>query len=253
MVGGTGPTACRVRLLPLGGGGLEPFEWDDLGIVDGLDIVHPQCHIGTDTISLARRGARTTGLDFSAQAIAGARRLAQEAGMADRTAWVVADAYDAVAAVGRSFDLVYTGKGALCWLPDMDRWAAVMWGLCRPGGRLYVSEFHPLADVLGDDDTDIARSYFPQGGEVFDDGAGSYAAPGAETVHNTIVDFIHPLSEVIGALLGVGFRLRAFRELPFTVFARWPWLAEREPGVWSMPGERPDLPLMYSMLWERPA
>lgn len=236
-----------------GGGGLEDFEVDDLGAVDGLDVIHPQCHIGTDTISLAEHGARVVGLDFSAQAIAAAGRLAEQKGVADRAEWVVGDVYDSVDAVGgRTFDLVYTGMGALCWLPDMDRWAAVMWRLCRPGGRLYVSEFHPVGDMLELDTTDFERGYFPVGGEVFDDGSGSYADRDAATEHNVVVDFIHPVSEVLQALIDAGFGLERFREFPFTVYPRWPFLEERDEGLWYMPDDRPALPLMYSIRLRRP-
>lgn len=237
-----------------GGGGLEDFEWDDLGSVDGLDVFHPQCHIGTDTLSLAERGARVVGLDFSGNATAAAGRLAEAAGLADRAEWVTGDVYDSVEAVGgRTFDLVYTGQGALCWLPDMDRWAAVMWRLCRPGGRLYVSEFHPFTEPMELETIAFERDYFPVGGDVFDDGPGSYADPDAATTNNVLVDFIHPLSEVIQSLLDVGFRLELLREFPFTVYQRWPFLEEREPGVWFMPDDRPQLPLMYSLWLRRPA
>jgi SAM-dependent methyltransferase len=233
--------------------GLEPFEWEDLGPVDGLRIVHPQCHIGTDTLSLAARGATVVGLDFSANATAAAGRLAAAAEMGDRATWVTGDVYDAVELVdGEAFDLVYTGKGALCWLPDMDRWASVMWSLCRPGGRLYVAEFHPLQEVLEMETTAFERDYFPRGGDVYDDGPGSYADPDAVTVHNTTVDFVHPLSEVIQALLDVGFVLDRFRELPTIVYERWPFLESHGDGEWAMPADRPRLPLMYSLLLTRP-
>ena len=235
-----------------GGGGLEDFEWEDIGSVDGLTVVHPQCHIGTDTLALAAGGATTVGIDFAASAIEAAGRLAEERGLTDRTEWLVGDVYEASATVGgRRFDLVYTGMGAVCWLPDMDRWAAEMWALCRPGGRLYLSEFHPMQDQLHDDDTTFARNYFPVGGEVFDE-PGSYADEDAVTEQNVLVDFIHPISEVVTALLEVGFVLRVFREFPFTVYRRWPWLEEREPGVWHLPDDIPDIPLMYSLLLDRP-
>ncbi|MEM7139699.1 MAG: methyltransferase [Actinomycetota bacterium] len=235
-----------------GAGGLEDFEWDDLGSVDGSTIVHPQCHIGTDTTSLAAAGARTVGIDFAATAIDAAHPRAESLGLGDRCEWFVGDVYDAADAVeGRQFDLVYTGKGALCWLPDMARWAAQMWALCRPGGRLYLSEFHPSQDQLHDDDTSFFRDYFPVGGEVFDE-PGSYADRDAVTEDNLVVDFIHPLSEVITALLEVGFSLRAFREFPFIVYPRWPWLEERDEGVWVVPDGTPSIPLMYSLLLDRP-
>jgi hypothetical protein len=87
--------------------------------------VHLQCHTGTDTVSL---GAEMTGLDFSPAALEQARALAGTA-RAD-VGFVEADLYDAVDALGPGrFDLVYTGIGALCWLPDIDRWATMVAGL----------------------------------------------------------------------------------------------------------------------------
>jgi SAM-dependent methyltransferase len=233
-------------------GGLEDFEWEELPPIEGLELFHPQCHIGTDTVALARRAARVTGLDFSAEAIEGARELAAEQGVGDRTEWVVADVYDAVDAVGgRTFAGVYTGKGALCWLPDLDRWAATMWALVEPGGFLYLSEFHPVQDIMSDDDTTIERSYFGSSGDVYVE-AGSYAVPDAETVHDASVDFPHALSAVVQALIDRGFELRMLHEHPITLFARWPWLETDGDGVWRMPADRPLLPLMYSLLAVRP-
>jgi SAM-dependent methyltransferase len=234
-----------------GGSGLKEFEWEDLGSVTGLSVVHPQCHIGTDAISLAERGATTVGFDFSAAAIEAAPVLAEQRGTSG-TEWLVGDVYDGAHAVdGRTFDLVYTGKGAVCWLPDMQRWAEVMWSLCRPGGRFYLSEFHPLTDQLHDDDTTFARPYFPTGGDLFEE-PGSYAARDAVTTNNVIVDFIHPLSEVMQALLDVGFQLRKIREFPFTVSKRWPWMVTNGDGIWRFPPEVPEFPMMYSLLFDKP-
>ena len=93
---------------------LRPWEEAELGSIDGLDLIHLQCHIGTDTVALARRGARTVGLDFSPAALAVAANLAERCRL--DIDWVCADVYDAItAAGGRRFDVVYTGVGALGW------------------------------------------------------------------------------------------------------------------------------------------
>ena len=104
---------------------LRPWEDEELGPVSGLDLVHLQCHIGSDTIAWARRGARVVGLDFSDEAIAVARDVSTRCGL--DVEWVQANVYDAVTALGgRTFDVVYTGVGALGWLPDLARWAEVV-------------------------------------------------------------------------------------------------------------------------------
>lgn len=115
--------------------GVVRFDVPLLGEVAGLRGVHLQCHIGTDTVSLARLGASMTGVDFSAPAVAAARELAAAAG-ADAT-FVQADVYDAADVLEQgSFDLVYTGIGALCWLPSVRRWARVVAALLDAGMRI---------------------------------------------------------------------------------------------------------------------
>jgi 2-polyprenyl-3-methyl-5-hydroxy-6-metoxy-1,4-benzoquinol methylase len=107
--------------------GLRRFEIEEVGDVAGRELVHLQCHFGIDTLSWARRGANVTGLDFSAAAVGAATDAAARAGLGDRARFVVADVYDAVEALGRrTFDVVYTGLGALTWLPDVPRWAEVV-------------------------------------------------------------------------------------------------------------------------------
>jgi hypothetical protein len=110
---------------------IRPFEFGELGPVAGLDLVHLQCHIGTDTLSWARHGASVVGLDFSPAAIDIAERLAAECH--PDAEFVCADVYDSARALGgRQFDIVYTGIGALGWLPDVNRWAEVDGVLRRP-------------------------------------------------------------------------------------------------------------------------
>jgi len=107
-----------------------------LGDLTGLDVVHLQCHIGADTISLARLGARVTGVDFSPSALQVARDLATAAGVEVR--FVESELYATPEVLPEQFDLVYTGVGALIWLPDIAHWARVVAALLRPGGRLFV-------------------------------------------------------------------------------------------------------------------
>src|SRR5581483_7835167 len=106
---------------------LRPFEGDELGVdPGGLDLLHLQCHLGTDTLSWARRGARVVGLDFSGPAVQAATELARAVGLDDRAEFVQSNVYDARRELGgREFDVVYTGVGALSWLPDIERWARV--------------------------------------------------------------------------------------------------------------------------------
>ena len=75
------------------------FDLPRLGSIADLDVVHLQCHIGTDTLSLPRLGARSvTGLDFSRPALEAATRLAVDCGAS--IDYVESELYDAVGTLG---------------------------------------------------------------------------------------------------------------------------------------------------------
>jgi SAM-dependent methyltransferase len=201
------------------------FDLPRLGTVDGLDAVHLQCHIGTDTLSLARLGARMTGLDFSPSALDVARRLAADTG--EEIDYVEADVYSAVDALGSErFDLVYTGIGALCWLPDVRRWAQVVSTLLRPGGRLFIREGHPMLWALCDPREDqlivVEYPYFEQPeGTPFTE-ATTYVPHEGELASPETISFNHGLAETVNALWSAGMRLDLFEEhrsIPWNAFA----------------------------------
>lgn len=230
---------------------VEPFEQRLLGDVTGLRLAHLQCHFGLDTMGWARLGARVVGLDFSQPAVDSANALAAELGLDAR--FVCADVYDAVAALdGEAFDIVYTGLGALNWLPDLERWADVVVELIRPGGRLLLSEFHPFSHVFGDDDLSVEYDYFDDGPLRWHD-EGSYAADGVATAHNDTIEHQHGVGEILTVLLARGLRLTAFEEFDHTLFARWPHLVRADDGTFRQPEGSPRVPLMFALVAERPA
>src|SRR6266581_7749781 len=191
------------------------FDLPRLGEVAGLRGLHLQCHIGTDTISLARLGARMTGLDFSAASLAEARRLAQRLG-AD-VDFVEADVYDAASILGHgAFDLVYTGIGALCWLPDIRRWAQVIADLLRPGGRLFLREGHPMLWALEDAREDnllvVRYPYCEREEPLAVDDAGTYVQTDVVFRHNITHVWNHGLGEIVTALLDAGMQITALTE-----------------------------------------
>jgi SAM-dependent methyltransferase len=229
---------------------LRPFEVEDIGDVAGLTLLHLQCHVGTDTLSWATRGATVVGVDFSEPAIAAARRIANDLGYDDgRAEFVVSDVYDAAEAVGRrTFDVVYTGFGALNWLPDLDRWADVATSLVKPGGRLYIAEFHPFTWVFGDDELVVEHDYW-QAGRF--DAAGSYVDLNAATTANVVDERNPTIGEVVTCVASRGLVVRSLREHDMTFFPRWPWL-ERVDGAHRHPAGRPRLPLVWTLLADKP-
>ena len=215
-----------------------------LGDLTGLDVVHLQCHIGTDTVSLARLGGRVSGVDFSPSALQVARDLSVRSGTP--ATFVESEVYSADTLLGPSFDLVYTSVGAITWLPSIARWAQVVAGLLRPGGRLYLRDAHPMlltVDETRDDDLlVITHPYFERaGGQRWTD-ATTYAGNGEVASPDTI-DFPHGIGETVQAVLNAGLTLTRLHEGTTLDWRFAPWM---EPvgdgsGRWRMPPDRRDL------------
>jgi SAM-dependent methyltransferase len=190
------------------------FDLPLIGDVSGLRGVHLQCHIGTDTLSLHRLGARMTGLDFSSASIAQARSLASRVGAPIDYVEAEFDHALDVLPPGE-FDLVYTGIGALCWLPHIDRWAEVVAGLLAPGGRLFIREGHPVLWALDERRTDgllaLKYPYFERDAPTTEDEPGTYVQTEHEFA-NASADWNHGLGEIVTALLRHGLTLTGLVE-----------------------------------------
>ncbi len=229
---------------------LRGFELAEVGDVTGKSLLHLQCHIGLDTLSWSRHGATVTGLDFSAPAVEVATDLAARIG-ADTARFLVSDVYEAGETLdGQTFDIVYTGLGALCWLPDIDAWARTAAALVAPGGFLYLAEFHPFGDTLGDDGRTVEYDYFHRGATVWDD-ASTYTDGEIDTAATKTVEWQHGIGEVLSALVTEGLRVEFLHEHDFTLFPRFPVL-ERNRG-YRFPAGQARVPLMYSIRASRPA
>ncbi|MCY7419538.1 MAG: methyltransferase domain-containing protein, partial [Chloroflexi bacterium] len=191
------------------------FDLPRLGDIAGLRGVHLRCHIGSDTVSLARLGAHMTGLDFSEPALAEARRLAVAAGV--DVDFVRSDLYAALEVLEPgAFDLVFTGVGALWWLPEIRPWARIVAGLLKVGGRLFIREGHPALWALGDAREDQLLvpeySYFEQPQPDRSEDADSSADPDMVFSSSTNFTWNHGLAETVTALLDAGMQLTMLEE-----------------------------------------
>lgn len=225
---------------------LQEIELAEVGDVGGRDLLHLQCHFGLDTLSWSRRGARATGVDFSPRAIERARRLAAETGLDAR--FLCRDVYDLPAELAGAFDVVFASYGVLWWLPDLPRWAAAAARCLRPGGFLYLAEFHPLTCCLDDDGALAWDLYFRGSGPVVDEAPPSYADPDARPARGErAAGWPYPLGEVVSALLAAGLRLDAMTELDWSPVGCFPFLEESSPGRWTVRGTDARLPLVVTL------
>ncbi|HEY3771998.1 MAG TPA: class I SAM-dependent methyltransferase [Solirubrobacteraceae bacterium] len=221
--------------------GVVSFDRERLGDLGGLTGVHLQCHIGTDTLSLARLGASMTGLDFSAESLGQARALAERLGSPTR--FVQAEVYRALEVLpAGSFDFVYTGIGALCWLPDINRWAEIVTALLRPGGRLFIREAHPMLATLDDRHGELLavdQAYFERAEPTIWNEGGTYVQTDQVFATTMSVEWNHGLGETVTALLDRGMQLTQLVEhdsVPWPAFPSHMTCDDR--GEWRL-SERP--------------
>ena len=227
--------------------GIEDREIDD---VMGKRIAHLQCHFGIDTLCLARRGATCVGLDFSPVAIAAARDLQKQTGL--DAAFVEGNVYDARTLIAGNFDIVYVTWGAINWLPDIARWAQVVASLLKPGGTLYLLEGHPSLMTIDEKTPELRFGYdwrTPQDKPLIMNEATTYTGDTAPVTHTTTHEWVHPLSDIINAVIGSGMRLDYLHEHEELAWEFAPIMVpvEGKRRMWVLPEGFPRLPLAFSL------
>lgn len=226
------------------------FDMPLLGSVAGLKAVHLQCHIGTDTLSLARLGAQLTGLDFSADALTEARRLSEATD--GGVHYVEGDVYEAPSLLGmHEFDLVYTGVGAICWLPSISQWAQVVADLLKTGGRLFIREGHPMLWAIDETKTDalvVDYPYFETEQPLVDEDSGTYVDTDEEFSETASMTWNHGLGELVTALGAVDMQVTGLVEHDSVPWDALPGQMQRgDDDEWRLM-ERPErLPCTYTL------
>lgn len=248
------------------------FDRPRLGDLTGVVGLHLQCHLGTDTVSLSRLGASMTGLDLSRRSLEVAREVAARAG--EEVEFVRSEVYAAPEALAeRTFDLVYTGIGALCWLPDIRRWGRTVARLLRPGGRLFVRDGHPVLHstvgvVVRDHTPDRDQQPWISGpgdatpalelpycetteGLTWSDEV-SYAGEGKVT-SPVSREWNHALSEIVMAVLDAGLRLELLVEHDSVPWDALPGLmVEDEHGEFRLRDRPERLPASFTLVARMP-
>ncbi len=251
-----------------GGCTLFPEELDLLGEVEGRSLLHLQCNAGQDSISLARRGARVTGVDISDEAVAFARQLA--AAVPATAAFDRADVYDwltEAAAEGRQFDRVFSSYGAICWLSDLAAWVKGIAAVLKPGGRLVLVDFHP-AGMCFDEQWQLHYDYFNAAAITEAAGVGDYVGDSGDGLalggfQEGIRDFRNPhpshefywgIGQIVTALSTAGLGIDRLEEYPYlNGWRRSPDMRDIGGRRMAQPEGMPSLPLMYGIRASKPA
>jgi SAM-dependent methyltransferase len=222
-----------------------------VGAVAGLDVIHVQCHIGHDTISLARRGGRVIGVDFSPASLERARELARRSDA--RIDFVEADSTALPVELHNRFDLAYATMGVVCWIGDIEAWMRSIAAVLRPSGRLLLVDLHPLYQML--ESADPLSADFPygnDGGRSFDED-GSYADPAARLAATASVQYAHSLGELVNAAIGAGLRIERLEEhLDSDFDARGRFLSQEDDGRFRLRLDGEALPVEFTLIARRP-
>ena len=254
------PSTCALRSTTCpgfsrAGARSSPTRSRRSGDVAGKSLLHLQCHFGLDTLAWARLGAEVVGLDLSGEAISEARALAARAGIAAE--FVEANVYEAVESLsGRRFDIVYTGRGALVWLPDLVRWAEIVAALLEPGGIFYIDEHHPIGEIFDDEAEElrIRYPYFHAPEPDRWDEPGTYADPTEATTENVTYQWGHTIGQVVTALAQAGLVIAFLHESDSLFWKRIPFMVPGEvPGTWVLPEHRESVPLVFLLKARKPA
>lgn len=235
----------------------RPFDrvvHEVLGDITGKRVLHLQCHIGIDTLRLALAGAGSvTGVDFSPKAVAAARGIAERTGL--DAAFVEADVTalpDSIPAA--AFDVVFTSYGTIMWLPDLEPWADSIASRLAPGGVFHIVDGHPFASVFDDfaeePPLSVRYPYFTREPLYFEE-YGSYADRDAAFTADSYA-WQHTMSEVVGVLARRGLIVRELREYPVIAWKAFDFLVEDGEGLWRMPPEAGDIPLMFALTVQKP-
>lgn len=241
-----------VDLIRAGGSNLFGVEHDLIGDLRAgpgtRRAIHLQCAGGRDTLSLWTAGAgEVIGIDFSPRMLELARRLTAATGAP--ATWIEADVLDTPHDLDGTADLLYTGRGSLIWLHDLDAWAAVLRRLLGPRGRLVIFDGHP-AEWLFDADEDgrlIATDYDYFGGVEASRGwAPEYIDRLSVADGDQAWKFARAwtLGEIVTALVGAGLRLERLVEYPVD----W-WAGHRD----LRPEDRGRIPLSFGIVARRGA
>ncbi|HRL22543.1 MAG TPA: methyltransferase domain-containing protein [Alcaligenes sp.] len=244
-----------------GGTTLFPEELDLLGDIAGKELLHLQCNAGQDSLSLAQRGARVTGVDISDEAIDFAKRLSADALIpaqferADLFTW-----FEQARQQHRTFDRVFASYGTICWLSDIDTWARGIASVLKPGGQFSFIEFHPFALVF-DEEWKPRYGYFKDG-PIIESGVGDYVAQSGDTLavdtyHTGTENFTNPhpsyefswgIGEVVSALVRAGLTLDRLVEYPYmNGWRAFEPMRELDGDRLAPPETMPSLPLMYGI------
>jgi SAM-dependent methyltransferase len=238
-----------IEFIRSGQSNMHPIERANLGPLRPWckTAVHLQCASGRDTLSLLTEGAeRVIGIDISDVMIDSARRIS--AALGANAEWYRCDVLDPPAELDGTADLVYTGRGAINWVHDINAWARVIARLLAPGGRFHLFDSHPTTYLFDFD----ADTLVPTGWDYFEHVDVSRGWPSTyigdalgipAEEQSQKFDRAWPIADVFNALHDAGLSIERLGEYRADFWSSFPNLP---------PDLRATLPLTFAILARKP-
>lgn len=223
---------------------LPQIDVDLLDDIKEKSILHLQCHFGQDSLSMARMGAKVTGVDLSDKAIEKAQELNTQLNLDAK--FISCDVFNTLEHINEQFDIVYTSYGTIGWLPDLDKWANVIAKALKPMGKLVFVEFHPVVWMFDDDFNKIQYHYHNEKA-IVEEYTGTYANKKAD-IKTDYIGWNHSLAEVFQSLLNNGLQIEHFNEYDYSNYDCFSETVEFEPGKFRIKHLENKIPMMYSLV-----
>lgn len=225
---------------------IEQSAFDD---VKGKDLLHLQCHFGMSTLGFARMGANVTGVDFSDKAIETARSIANDLSL--KATFVCSNIFDLRQNLEEHFDCIFTSYGVLCWLRDLKEWGRIIAHFLKPGGKFFIVEFHPFANVFDDEIQDMRIRYPYFTGGIPEHFKNDYSYADDTIIQNVdAYEWTHDLGEIMGSLLSAGLSICEYKEYDYCCYQKFPFMNRIKRGEYRIEGD--PIPLMFSIKAEKP-
>jgi SAM-dependent methyltransferase len=230
---------------------IDEIQKNEFYPIKNKSLLHLQCHIGTDSISLALDGANVTAVDFSEKSIEIAKKLNNEIGTDVK--FIISSIFDLKSKLNKKYDIVYTSMGVLCWISDIRKWAEIISYYLKKDGIFYIMETHPIKNIFDDtveNDLKVKHSYFNQNEPVcFDDDWPDYSDYSDQTYvpKNKSYEWIWSLSDIINALIENGLQIELFNEYDKLFFNGFKGMVEDKNGWWYLEKYKGKIPYTFSL------
>jgi ubiquinone/menaquinone biosynthesis C-methylase UbiE len=226
---------------------IDNIQLGEVGNIKGRTMLHLQCHIGTDTISWANKGAIVTGIDFSFESIEIAGKLSNELGVKAR--FIQSNIYDLPDILNEKFDIIYTSQGVLCWLKDIKGWGKIIRKFLKDDGFFYIMEGHPFSyvfDIGKKGCLNVSNSYFNKKPTFEKIGGPDYSDP-KYVVKNSTYEWQWTMGDIVNALTDAGLKLEFIHEYDRIFFKCLNDMVQDKEGWWYLPRYKGMVPLIFTL------